>query len=142
MPATQAKAALAVLNSVPAVAYAESNAPARAALWPNDPAWEQQWGAHKIGGSRAWDITTGSSDVVIAVLDSGMALRHPDLTKRLWINPDETPENGVDDDGNGKVDDVLGWRFYHHWAWDGEKYAYLPAQDNHVADDLGGIVIQ
>ena len=137
VPAAQAKAALAVLNSVPAVAYAESNAPARAALWPNDPAWEQQWGAHKIGGSRAWDITTGNSDVVIAVLDSGMALRHPDLTKRLWINPDETPENGVDDDGNGKVDDVLGWRFYHHWAWDGEKYAYLPAQDNHVADDLG-----
>jgi subtilisin family serine protease len=71
--------------------------------------------------------------VIIAIVDSGLSLEHPDLANQLWRNPDEVPENGIDDDGNGKVDDVWGWRFYHRW--DGQSY--VPAQDNEVLDDYG-----
>jgi subtilisin family serine protease len=88
----------------------------------NDPDFGKQWNLHDddalngtitpdIQAPAAWDITTGSSDTIIAVLDSGVDLDHPDLASKLWTNPGEIPDNGRDDDGNGKVDDVNGWDF-------------------------------
>jgi len=70
-----------------------------------------QWGLFQVGAEGAWHETTGSPDVVIAVLDSGVDLDHDDLYGNIWTNPGETPANGADDDGNGIVDDVNGADF-------------------------------
>lgn len=106
-------------------------------LLPNDPAWSNQWGPAKIDAPDAWDVTTGDHDIMIAVLDTGVQAGHEDLSDNVWINHGEIPDNRLDDDGNGKVDDVRGWHFYHKWAWDGDEYTYLPKEDNRVGDDHG-----
>jgi len=80
------------------------------AVVPNDEYYSYQWNLPKIGAAQAWEITTGGS-VVIAILDTGVELEHPDLRAKIWTNPDENPCNGIDDDRNGKVDDVHGWDF-------------------------------
>ncbi|MFN3781753.1 MAG: S8 family serine peptidase, partial [Candidatus Kapaibacteriota bacterium] len=78
---------------------------------PNDPRINQQWYINNISLPRAWDITKGSKNVVIAIIDSGVDWNHPDLLANIWTNPKEVPGNNVDDDGNGKIDDVRGWDF-------------------------------
>jgi subtilisin family serine protease len=89
---------------------------------PNDPGFNSLWGLHNTGqmggmpdadmdAPEAWDIETGSSDVVIAVIDTGVDYNHEDLSANMWTNPGEIPGNGIDDDNNGYVDDVHGWDF-------------------------------
>lgn len=77
---------------------------------PNDPLYSQQWHLPKIQAPQAWDIANGSSNVVVAVIDTGIDLTHPDLANAIWTNPYDAPD-GVDNDGNGLVDDVHGWNF-------------------------------
>jgi len=84
---------------------------------PNDPAWAQQWGPKKIGAPDAWKLSTGGEtanrdEIVVAVVDNGTDLNHEDLKDNLWVNSGEIPGNGIDDDGNGYVDDVFGWNGY------------------------------
>ncbi len=62
-----------------------------------------------VNALRAWEITRGSRDIVIAVIDTGIDYRHTDLRENLWVNAGEIPGNGIDDDGNGYIDDVYGW---------------------------------
>jgi hypothetical protein len=92
---------------------AEPNDRLRAAqLVPVDPRYGEQasiW--NLLGAPDAWAVTTGSREVVVAVLDGGVDLDHPDLAANIWTNPGEVPGNGVDDDGNGYVDDVHGYDF-------------------------------
>jgi len=83
----------------------------------SDPLFGAQWYLRNsenpgvdVGATAAWDLTTGEN-AVIAVIDSGLDISHPDLADRLWTNVDEVDGNGVDDDGNGFVDDRLGWDF-------------------------------
>jgi subtilisin family serine protease len=84
------------------------NGIARIASTPNDSEYSQQWWTSKIKAPFAWDASTGTSDVIVAVLDTGSKLNHPDLEPNLWKNSGEIPNDGIDNDGNGYVDDVYG----------------------------------
>ena len=106
----------------PRVETVEYNHEVRAQVTPNDPRYPELWGLNNIGqtGGRpdadvdapeAWDVQTGSADVVVAVIDTGVDYTHPDLAANMWTNPGEIPGNGIDDDGNGYVDDVHGFDF-------------------------------
>ncbi len=75
---------------------------------PNDTNYADQWGLEKIGAPEAWNSRTDASTVLVAVLDTGVNYDHIDLNQNLWVNPDETPGDGVDNDGNGIEDDVYG----------------------------------
>ena len=104
----------------PNVAYVEPDYIAQIdATIPNDTYFSQLWGMHNTGQSggtvdadidapEAWDLTTGNANVVVAIIDTGVAYTHPDLAANMWTNPFEIAANGVDDDGNGYVDDVYG----------------------------------
>ncbi|MEK9130118.1 MAG: S8 family peptidase, partial [Patescibacteria group bacterium] len=81
------------------------------AFVPNDPDYSKQWYLPAIKADKAWDITTGSSDVIVAVIDAGVDIDHPDLVDNIWINSNEISGNGIDDDKNGYIDDVYGWDF-------------------------------
>ncbi len=78
---------------------------------PNDPLLSQQYAAQKVQAEQAWDVTKGSKDVLIAIVDTGVDYEHEDLAGNLWTNPNEIAGNGKDDDNNGKIDDVHGWDF-------------------------------
>lgn len=86
----------------------------------NDPAISQAWGLKKSEAQKAWEVSQGSKDIVVAVIDTGADINHEDLKANIWKNPGETgldakgrdkATNGIDDDGNGFVDDVHGWNF-------------------------------
>ncbi len=79
------------------------------AFIPNDPYFSKQWYLEKINAPRAWDLTLGKKEVVVAVLDVGVDVNHPDIS--FWRNIDEIPNNGIDDDNNGFIDDFYGWNF-------------------------------
>ena len=130
----QEQAALAVLRRTQGVRFAELDYMAHAiGLTPDDPYFPNQWYLEKIGAPDAWDVQTGSQDVIIALLDSGVQTDHPDLQSQLWTNPDEIPGNGIDDDANGKIDDLHGWHFYHTWYF-GDP---VPLEDENITDDFG-----
>ena len=76
-----------------------------------DPLFSKQWGMKDIGTEAAWRRSRGTSDIIVAVIDTGVDYTHEDLLPNLWRNPKEIPGNGIDDDGNGFVDDVIGWDF-------------------------------
>lgn len=94
---------------------------------PNDPSFGELYGLHNTGqkvsystgiadcdidAPEAWDTFTGSTDILIAVIDTGIDYTHGDLAANCWINPGEIANNSIDDDGNGFVDDVRGWDFF------------------------------
>lgn len=89
---------------------------------PNDPyfnplgtggeSYQNQWGLFAIGADRAWNVTTGSEEILVAVLDTGCQMDHPDLMNQFWINEDEIPGDGIDNDLNGYIDDVNGYDFF------------------------------
>ncbi len=81
-----------------------------AGFTPNDSLYSEQWYLNKIGMENAWALQQSNSNIVVAVIDNGITLNHPELQNVIWTNPNET-ENGLDDDGNGLVDDIHGWDF-------------------------------
>lgn len=113
------------LKSRDDIEYAEPNYRIKlGSFTPNDPRYSDQWGLKNWGSyiegnpttenadikaGFAWDITTGSPDVIVAVTDTGVDITHPDLSRNIYINPREIPGNGIDDDHNGYVDDVHGF---------------------------------
>ena len=78
---------------------------------PNDPKYTEQWSLPAMKLPEAWTIEKGNKNVVIAIVDSGIDYRHDDLANKIWVNQDEIPDNEIDDDENGYVDDVYGWDF-------------------------------
>lgn len=78
---------------------------------PNDPSYNQQYTLTRINAAQAWDISQGDTSVAIGIVDTGVDWDHPDLEANIWINWNEIPNNGIDDDNNGFIDDIRGWDF-------------------------------
>jgi subtilisin family serine protease len=78
---------------------------------PNDTSFSSQYAHTMTGVQAAWDTETGDSSVTIAIIGTGVKWDHPDLAANIWSNTDETDANGIDDDGNGYIDDIRGWDF-------------------------------
>ena len=102
---------------------------------PNDAHYGSQWSLPRIGAPAGWDAATSGAPVVVAVIDTGVDISHPDLAGRLWTNPDEIPSNGIDDDFDGLVDDVAGWNFADNTA---QVYS-APDGDSHGTHVAGTI---
>jgi subtilisin family serine protease len=124
----------------PAVEFAEPNyvLTTQNHVVPNDPRFNQLWGLNNTAQPgadanvmEAWHTQTGG-DVVVAVIDSGLALSHREFTNNVWVNPNEIRNNGIDDDGNGYVDDWRGWDFVNN-----DNY---PLDDNDHGSHTSGTI--
>ncbi len=122
-PGVRVEQAIERMARNPNVTYAEPNYLLTLDIIPNDPRLDELWGMINTGqtggtpdadidADMAWGVSTGSSSVLVAVIDTGVDYNHPELAANIWTNPGEIPGNGVDDDGNGYVDDVHGYDFY------------------------------
>lgn len=122
----QEQAVLSNLRNHPRVMAASLNYRRLPTRKPGDPLYPRQWNLRNrgdnaplipgiagadINAEAIWEMETGKPGTVVAVLDTGIDYRHPDLAPNIWRNPMETPGNGIDDDGNGYTDDVLGFDF-------------------------------
>ena len=163
--AADTERAIEELRARPDVIYAEPNYIRYATRTPDDPRYPEMWGLKNTGqlstsggnpgmpgndirAEQGWDITTGSKDVVVGIIDEGIDINHEDLSANIWTNPGETPNNGVDDDANGFVDDVNGWDFAHNdnTVFDYTEPTYPPSSNysgdvddhgTHVAGTIG-----
>ena len=81
---------------------------------PNDPQYASQYHHPLMKQNLAWDTHLGSTQIKIGITDDGVLTNHPDLIDNIWVNPGEIPNNGIDDDNNGKIDDVNGWDIFHN----------------------------
>jgi len=143
------------LQEMPDVLYAEPNYLYTPHAMPDDPLFDQAWYLNNTGQAvngfsgtagadisapEAWEIETGNPELVIAVIDSGVAFEHPDLIDNTWINSGESPENGLDDDANGYVDDRYGWDFVNEDAnpSDYSRDLYGDGHGTHVAGLIAG----
>jgi len=105
--------AMARLQGLDGIEYVEPDFVVRADAIPNDEYYEYLWGMENARAPQAWDTRTDGSGVVVAVIDTGVAWDHPDLQNQIWINPGEGPNvDGIDNDGNGIVDDIVGFDYY------------------------------
>jgi subtilisin family serine protease len=114
-PGVSVGTAVADLERMDGVLYAEPDRVLHQGATPDDPLLSFEWGLTAIRALDAWDVTTGSPQVTVAVVDTGIDASHPDLGPNLWTNPGESGDgretNGLDDDGDGRIDDIHGWDF-------------------------------
>ncbi len=124
----------------PDVEYVVENIKIYAFNTPNDPRYSEQWALKKVQAEAAWTHNIGSKDVVVAVIDTGIDYKHQDLKDNMWINPKEIAGNGIDDDGNGFIDDVYGWDFRQN---DADPYDVTsdknPGHGTHCAGIIGAV---
>ena len=110
-PTVSVKSILAKYQNDADVEYIQPNYVYYPDLAPNDPRYSEQYAHQLTQAEGAWDMETGTTDVAIAVIGTGIDIDHPDLAANIWTNPGEIPDNDQDADGNGYVDDVNGWNF-------------------------------
>jgi subtilisin family serine protease/subtilisin-like proprotein convertase family protein len=115
------------------------------ATFPNDPSFNQLWGLHNTGQSggtpdadidapEAWDIQKGNPNLVIGVIDTGVDYNHQDLVGNIWTNPGEIAGDGIDNDGNGYIDDIRGWDF----AYNDNNPSDVDGHGTHVSGTIAG----
>src|SRR5659263_7479 len=125
---------------------AEPNYIVKALKTPNDSRFRELWAMDNTGQTggkpdadidapQAWDISTGSKEVIVAVIDTGVDYTHEDLAGNMWTNSGEIPGNGIDDDSNGFVDDYYGWDF----AYDDNDPMDVYTHGTHVSGTIGGV---
>lgn len=117
------------------IEFVQPNHIYRTQLTPNDPLVNDQYHINLLNMPDAWNISTGNKNIVIAVIDTGAKIDHVDLKNQLWVNTGEIPNNNVDDDGNGFVDDVNGYNF-------AEKNALISDSNGHGTHVSGIAVAQ
>ncbi|MEZ5427176.1 MAG: S8 family serine peptidase [Pyrinomonadaceae bacterium] len=105
------------------------------AVTPDDTRFSEMYGMQKISAPAAWDLTTGSSNVVVAVIDTGIKYTHEDLAANMWHNEGEIQGNGIDDDGNGFVDDFYGYDFFFNDSDPLDEHGH----GTHVAGTIGAV---
>ncbi len=119
--------------SFPFVEAAQPNYYYHLQVTPDDTRFSELWGMTKISAPAAWDIETGSSSTIVAVIDTGIQYTHEDLAANMWTNSGETPGNGIDDDANGYIDDHYGYDFFFGDADPLDEYGH----GTHVAGIIG-----
>ncbi len=138
--------ALATYRANPAVLYAEPDYRVHLIDMPDDARLADLWGMNNTGQTggtldadidapQAWDVTTGSGSTIVAVIDTGVDYTHEDLAANMWVNTGETPGDGLDNDGNGYVDDVYGYDFANHDADPMDDHNH----GTHVAGTIGAV---
>ncbi|GJQ63776.1 MAG: hypothetical protein SCALA702_28290 [Melioribacteraceae bacterium] len=136
------------ISDDPRIEYVQSGSLYKVDFVPNDSLLSEQWAFEKLGVSDAWDITTGSDDIILGVIDTGIDFFHPDLKNRMFVNSaedlnnngryDESDVDGIDNDGNGFTDDIFGWDFTDRdgFPFDSTGGDYLD-WDNYPMDEHG-----
>ncbi|MDY3560703.1 S8 family serine peptidase [Gemmata sp. JC673] len=133
---TDLNGAISYFSALPGVEAAELDQIVQARRTPNDERYDTSfYGPQKIGAETVWDRTTGNPNFVVGVIDSGVDYTHPDLAANIWTNPGEVPDNGIDDDGNGYIDDIHGWDF----ANNDNDPMDLEGHGTHVAGTIGAV---
>ena len=129
--------AVEILSHRPSVEYAEPDYIVQATVDPppNDPLYldNSLWGMANIRAPAAWESTTGTGSFVVADIDTGLDYEHPDIADNVWTNPGEIADNGIDEDGNGYVDDVRGWDF----AYGDNNPSDVHGHGTHTAGTIG-----
>ena len=133
--------AISALRADPNVAFVEPDYLVKPA-YTNDPYRSFEWAMQSTGANSVWsgEGTTGSRDVYVGIVDEGIQIDHPDLAANIWTNPYD-PVDGIDNDGNGYVDDVHGWDFFNgdNSLFDGEAGSSIDAHGTHVAGTIGAV---
>ncbi len=126
LPTKNTRAAALNIRSLPGVVYAQQDHKVTQRATPNDKNFSQQWDMlldnsnFGIDAVNAWTafgtggVDYAGNDIVVAVVDGGVDLKHQDLVANIWVNKGEIPGNGKDDDGTGFVDDINGWNAYNN----------------------------
>ncbi len=150
--------ALGIFDKYNAVERVEPNYLIPIKTIPNDPDFPEQWALDNTGQNggtphadiavtEAWNLEVGNKGVIVAVVDTGVDYTHPDLAPNIWHNPGEIPGNGIDDDGNGYIDDTIGWDFVDATGGASDEDYQTPDNDpmdkeghgTHVAGIIGAV---
>ncbi len=107
-------------------------------LTPNDPLYPGQYHHPLMQNNNAWNISQGDPSIVVAITDDGVDIDHEDMAASIWVNPGEIANDGIDNDGNGYVDDVNGWDFYSNNNDPNPNYSFYD-HGTHVAGISSGI---
>lgn len=135
-----------ILSSNPGVKYAAPNKIYYFDFTPDDPLFKEQYSLRNTGQGggitgadidalRAWDLQQGAGDVIVGVIDTGIDLDHPDLWQKIWVNRFEVAFNGIDDDNNGFIDDIVGWDFANEDPYPVDDFGH----GTHVAGIIGAV---
>ncbi len=143
--------ALFALKKDKSIVFAEYESIVKSLYTPNDPEYHLQWHHPVIKSNEAWNYVRGSREVIVAITDTGTKWNHPDLADNIWINEAELPNitinwttgqiyggDGIDNDGNGKIDDIMGWDFVEN---NNNPYQNYPGNEHgtHVAGCAGAV---